>query len=86
MENIERILKAFANKRRIVIVQYLKKRKEAPVGEIAGKIHLSFKATSKHLNLLTGAGIVQKEQRGLLVFYSIANHAVPITKSIISFL
>ena len=39
------------------------------VGEIAGEIKLSFKATSKHLNILYLAGLVDKEQQSLSVQY-----------------
>jgi uncharacterized protein YlbG (UPF0298 family) len=37
MENIERILKAFANKRRIVIVQYLKNEKRRRLVKLRGR-------------------------------------------------
>lgn len=86
MKNVERILKGFANKRRIAIVQYLKRQKEASVGEIAGAIRLSFKSTSRHLSVLIAAGILEREQRGLLMWYSLASDMPPITKNVISFL
>lgn len=69
MKELERILKSLANKRRLAIVGYLKKEKEATVGDIANKIRLSFKATSKHLGILAAADIVEKEQRGLQMWY-----------------
>jgi DNA-binding transcriptional ArsR family regulator len=75
-KQVERILKAFANRRRIAILLYLKKTKEASVGDIAGEIKLSIKSTSRHLGTLSGVGIVDHEQRGLQVFYSIA-HDMP---------
>jgi len=40
-------LKALANRRRILIVRYLRVVKEAVVGGIADKIKLSFKSTSR---------------------------------------
>jgi len=73
MKDLERILKALANKRRLVIVRYLKKKREATVGEIAGEIKLSFTATSRHLNMLYTVDIVEKEQRSLQVFYKISS-------------
>jgi ArsR family transcriptional regulator, arsenate/arsenite/antimonite-responsive transcriptional repressor len=72
MKNLEKILKAFANRRRLQILRLLKEKNEASVGAIAEKIELSFKATSKHLAVLFSAGIVEREQRGLQMFYSIA--------------
>ncbi|OHA88990.1 MAG: hypothetical protein A3C70_00570 [Candidatus Zambryskibacteria bacterium RIFCSPHIGHO2_02_FULL_43_14] len=74
--DLERILKALANKRRLVIISFLKKDKEANVGEIAGAIHLSFKSTSRHLAVLFGAGILDKEQRSSEVFYRL-NDSIP---------
>lgn len=72
MKEMERILKAFANKRRLAIVKYLKKTKQATVGDIAGVIKLSFKATSRHLRVLADADIVEKDQRGLRVWYALS--------------
>lgn len=72
IKEFERILKALANKRRLAIISYLKKEKEATVGNIAEKIKLSFKATSKHLGLLAAANIVEKEQRSLQMWYCLS--------------
>ena len=72
MKELERVLKALANKRRLAIVKYLKKEKEAKVGEIAGAIRLSFKATSKHLGILSAADVVEKEQRSLEMWYKLS--------------
>ena len=72
MKELERILKALANKRRLAIIKYLKQEKEATVGDIAEKIKLSFKATSKHLGILAVVDIVEKEQRSLQVWYRLS--------------
>ncbi|OGF62202.1 hypothetical protein A2926_00070 [Candidatus Giovannonibacteria bacterium RIFCSPLOWO2_01_FULL_44_40] len=74
MKNLERLLKALANRRRLEILKVLKKEREGElsVGEIAERIGLSFKATSRHLSILIGADILEKEQRGLRVFYKLA--------------
>ena len=79
----ERVFKALANRRRIAIVLYLKKHKEAMVGEIAEAIRLSFKATSKHLNILAGSNILEKEQRSLQMFYRLSGEMPSATRSII---
>ena len=68
---LEPVLKVLANRRRLAILEFLKKRKEATVGTIANSIKLSFTSTSKHLRLLDRAGILDKEQVGLEVSYSI---------------
>ncbi len=82
MKELERILKALANKRRLAIIKYLKKTKEATVGDIAEEIKLSFKATSKHLGVLANVDIVEKEQRSLQMWYSLSSAPHPIVKYI----
>lgn len=72
MKEVEKILKALANKRRLTIIKYLKEEKEATVGNVAEEIKLSFKATSKHLGVLFSADIVEKDQRGLEMWYRIS--------------
>ncbi|MBI2122458.1 MAG: winged helix-turn-helix transcriptional regulator [Candidatus Sungbacteria bacterium] len=73
IKELERIIKAFANRRRLAIVRYLIRTKEATVGKIAEEINLSFKATSKHLGILLAADILEKEQRSLEMWYRIAS-------------
>ena len=68
---IEKILKALGNRRRLAIVKYLKKNTKAPVGDIAHAINLSFRSTSKHLVILAATDIVEKEQRGTHMLYSL---------------
>ncbi|MEK7464860.1 MAG: metalloregulator ArsR/SmtB family transcription factor [Patescibacteria group bacterium] len=72
MKELEKPLKALANRRRLAILKYLKQNREASVGEIAGAIKLSFRATSKHLGILTATDILDKEQRSLTVHYRLA--------------
>jgi len=66
---LEKPLKALANKRRLAILGYLKRSKESSVGDIAHKIELSYRSTSKHLGILSSAGIVEKEQRSTVIYY-----------------
>lgn len=82
MKDLERILKALANKRRLAIVRFLRKEKEATVGDIAETIKLSFKATSKHLGILASADIVDKEQRSLQMWYRLSPAMHPLAKHI----
>lgn len=69
MPTIERVLKALANRRRLGIVTFLKRHRELSVSEIAEKIRLSFKSTSRHLAVLSAADLVEKDQRGVQVYY-----------------
>lgn len=82
IKKLERVLKALANGRRLAIVKYLKSEKEAPVGEIATHINLSFTATSKHLGVLAHADIVEKEQRSLQMWYRVSSALHPVAKYI----
>lgn len=86
MKDLERVLKALANKRRLAIIRYLKKVGQAPVAEIAGEIDLSFKSTSKHLGILRAADILDKEQISLQMFYRLSAIQKPAAKHIISLL
>ncbi len=81
-KELEKILKALANKRRISILKYLKSKGAASVGDIASQIKLSFKATSKHLMILSHADVIEKEQTGLTVIYSVPKTLHPLVKKI----
>ena len=86
MKNLDKILKAFANKRRLAIIKYLKNAKQASVGDIAEEIHLSFRSTSKHLGILFAADIVDKEQKGSYLLYRISDQQNQPNRTIISLL
>lgn len=83
-KELEKILKALANKRRIAILKYLKRVGKASVGEIAEAIKLSFKATSKHLMILSHTDIVEKEQISLTMFYFLPKTNHPIVFKLLS--
>lgn len=68
----EKILKAVANKRRLIILNQLHYRKTMPVHVIAKQIKLSFRSTSKHLSVLYAAGILEKEQKSTLIYYRLS--------------
>ncbi len=86
MKELEKCLKALANKRRLAILKILMNKKEATVGELAGAINLSFKSTSKHLAVLKSADIVEHEQRGISYFYKLNPSFPPGVKAIVSLL
>ncbi len=77
MKELERTLKALANRRRLAILAYLKKNKEASVSDIAGSIRLSLKATSKHLAILSAADLLDREQRSVQMYYRL-NSTIPV--------
>ena len=70
-KELERELKALANKRRLAIIKFLRQHKEATVGDIAEAIKLSFKSTSKHLAVLKAVDIIEYDQRSLSYYYKL---------------
>ena len=72
MRNLERLFKALANRRRLLIMQYLKAHRQVTVGDIAAFLRLSISATSRHLSLLASAELVESEQRSLQVYYRLS--------------
>lgn len=72
-KELEKTFKAVANKRRIAVLRYLRRKGSATVGNIAEEIRLSFRATSRHLSVLSNAGLLDKNQSGLSMFYFIPN-------------
>jgi len=83
---LEKELKALANKRRLMILAFLKKNKEVTVGMIAEEIKLSFKSTSRHLAVLFSAEVLDRDQRNVEVYYSIARDLSETLKSILKVL
>ena len=81
-KNLEKLLKAVANKRRLAILNYLAKGKEANVGDIAEHINLSFKSTSRHLSTLIAVDLLDREQRSLEVFYRLSKNLPDVVKTI----
>ena len=78
MKELEKVLKALANERRLKILKLLKKNQELSVGEVAEEIGLSFRSTSRHLTLLYRAGVLEQERRANLVEYKIASPVPPV--------
>ncbi len=85
-KNLEKQLKALANRRRLAILKHIKSHREASVSEIAGAIKLSFKSTSRHLGVLAALDIIEREQRSLQAFYRISPTNSQIVKNIVSVL
>jgi len=82
MKELEKVFKALANKRRLAIIQFIKKSGEVKVGDVAAKIKLSFAATSRHLIVLYNADILEKEQRSLEMWYKLSPTMHSIAKQV----
>ena len=83
-KELEKIFKALANRRRLAIIFFIRKKKQANVGEIAEAIKLSFKSTSRHLSVLISSGILDKEQSSLYFFYSFSTNQSEMVRKILS--
>lgn len=83
-KNLEKVLKAVANKRRIAIIQYLRAHKDGHVGDIADAIKLSFKATSKHLALMAKADVLDRERSGVWTTYKLSPTMPDVARKVIA--
>ncbi len=70
MDNLEVILKALADKKRLKILKLLSKQ-EMAVCEIINELDLSQPAVSHHLKLLKNAGLVRDIREGKWIYYTI---------------
>lgn len=80
----EKVFKSLANRRRLLIIDFLKSRGPANVGEISRQIKLSFKSTSRHLGVLAAAAILDKKQKSLNVYYQIASDLEDLSQKLVS--
>lgn len=71
MKELEKVLKALANRRRLAIVALLRKERQMCVTDIARDIKLSVRSTSKHLAILRQADVLERVQMSLVVYYFI---------------
>lgn len=62
--HLERIIKGFANHRRIQILELIKKKPELSVEEVSTALDLNYENTSDHLRKLAIAGLVLKRYQG----------------------
>jgi DNA-binding transcriptional ArsR family regulator len=84
--NLEKSYKSLANRRRLAILKFLAQSEGAMVFEIAEKINLSFKSTSRHLQVLKQAGLVESEQQGLEQHYHLLSNTNPVFKQVLTLL
>jgi len=65
--NLERVVKGFANHRRIEIMILLKKHPELTVFEVADNLQINFKTASEHIRRLQISGLIMKRHEGASV-------------------
>jgi len=79
---LERLVKGFANHRRIEIMELLYNEPELSVAEISENLRINFKTASEHIRRLAIAGLVLKRSAGNSVRHKLTDQA----KSILKFL
>jgi len=79
---LERIVKGFANHRRIEIMMLLERTPELSVIEIADALRINFKTASEHIRRLAIPGLVLKRNEGNNVRHVLS----PLGKTILKFL
>ncbi len=87
MSNIQsqsRLLKVLSNPKRLQIICFLRKNRSGAMNAIAKEIRLSWAGTSKHLQILRLAGIVEHKKRGLFVTYRLSLPQQKIVKQVLS--
>ena len=69
LETTANVLKALANKNRLIILREIKQKKSITVGETAKILDITIAAASSHLQILEKAEILSRKKRGLNVTY-----------------
>ena len=72
---LERVVKGFANHRRIEILELLRKTPEMSVCEIAQECRTEFKTASEHIRRMEVAGLVIKRHKGREVRHALTERA-----------
>jgi len=77
---LERIVKGYANHRRIEILDLLERCPELSVAEIAGELRINFKTASEHIRRLAIAGLLMKRYEGARVRHKLTDRGLFILK------
>ena len=80
-KKLERIVKGFANHRRLQVLELLYKQPELSVQEISEKLKSEFKNISAHINKMAIAGLVMKRSDTNMVRHKLTKRG----KSILQF-
>lgn len=85
MKAAERVLKALASRRRLVMLAYLRGVPEATIGEIAYELHFSYKATAWNIRKLLLANLLDGDRRGPFVYYRLPHQAAIFLRTVLIF-
>ena len=77
---LERIVKGFANHRRIQILELLEKNPELSVIEITQELNMNFKTASEHIRRLAISGLIMKRSDGTNIRHRLTDRGLTILK------
>jgi len=77
---LERIVKGFANHRRIQILELLEKNPELSVIEITQELNMNFKTASEHIRRLAISGLIMKRSDGTNIRHKLTERGLTILK------
>ncbi len=72
---LERIIKGFANHRRLQILDLLKREPELSVEDVSERLRIGYENASDHLRKLAVAGLVLKRNEGSSVRHKLTTRA-----------
>ncbi len=72
-----RVIKAMAHPTRLFIVDELSRHGERCVCELTDMVGVDISTVSRHLAILTSAGLIEHDKRGLQVFYRVCVGCLP---------
>ena len=75
---LERVIKGFANHRRLDILELLRRKPELSVEEIAEELNIGYLNASDHIRKLAIAGLVLKRSDGKSVRHKLTARAIHI--------
>jgi ArsR family transcriptional regulator, arsenate/arsenite/antimonite-responsive transcriptional repressor len=81
---LEKIFKAFASRRRIAIIRYVRSHPKSSLADVAENIRLPYKTTSKHAGVLINAGILDREQRSTFAGYILRSDVPEYVRKLLS--
>jgi len=77
---LERVIKGFANHRRLQVLDLLYQEPELSVQEISDKLKSEMKNISAHITKMAVAGLVMKRNEGNIVRHKLTNRGISILK------
>ena len=77
---LERLVRGFANHRRIEMLELLAKEPELSVEEISKKLNINYKTSADHLRRLTIAGLLFKRSDSVSIRHKLTPRAVNVLK------